>query len=120
VVSSSNPARLQNGSGLRNQVSSIPSTETEDTLGNLQRIIATPLGNDKVIKDNGKKAIPLQKPNEPAEVIDFGGLSLQDFLNRDSVRSKEFFNVQSYSQQSVEECTSFTLPCCVIFAYDFL
>jgi hypothetical protein len=45
------------------------------------------------------------KPKEVEEVIDFGGLSLQDFVAESTRQRQPSTSVHTYSAQSIEECT---------------
>jgi hypothetical protein len=59
---------------------------------------------------NGESDIEPMQPEEVVEDIDFGGLSLQAFVNgegQDPVRSVD---VHSYSAHSIEECMSIPIP----------
>jgi hypothetical protein len=99
-------ARLINGSSLRNELRNPTPDNVPDPLHVLEAIIGAPL---KVKTANGETQGDGQRPAELLEDIDFGGLSLEAFVERDSgIGSTETRDVYSYTVKSIEECTSST------------
>jgi hypothetical protein len=100
-------ARLPNGSSLRNEIRKSPGPEVPHPLQVLQNIMGA---SPRRSIANGSSSTELMQPEELVEDVDFGGLSLQAFVDEkgpDPVRSVD---VHSYSAHSIEECMSFPLP----------
>ena len=93
-------ARLTNGSSLRQSTAAPP--HVDDPLQVLERIVGVTLkGKD----EEEERAESLDRPQELIESIDFGGLSLQDFVRSVgelSTRLEEGARMEEV--QSVEEC----------------
>ncbi|KAK5018470.1 Vacuolar protein sorting-associated protein 52, partial [Cryomyces antarcticus] len=73
--------RLPNGSSLKHQVSSSPPENVADPLRVLESIIGAPRKKDLTTRNSTDGSVSLAKPVEVVEDIDFGGLSLQEFIN---------------------------------------
>lgn len=97
-------ARVPNGSQLRRQIAPTPS-DVPDPLDVLEKIIGRP--PKRIPSDEAEQTqnVVAEKPAEPVEDIEFGGLSLSAFAQ--GSKGPETSNVHNYSAQSVEECTLF-------------
>lgn len=101
-TTSLNSTRLPNGSGLKQQITT-PADFT-NPLKLLEEIVGRPIpGEDEVDGEEGEGQ--LGKPTELVEDIDFGGLSIHDFLededNRDGMGSLDRYDD---TVQSATEC----------------
>ncbi|KIW08757.1 uncharacterized protein PV09_00695 [Verruconis gallopava] len=100
VTSLAPAARQPNGSSLRNEITHPPPDNVPDPLEVLQAIVGKPLSTQA---DNGSTPDRAWRPDELVEDIDFGELSLEDFLKRDAVGTQQTIDVHSYTVQSIEE-----------------
>jgi hypothetical protein len=96
-------ARIPNGGPRRRQTGRVP-PNVPDPVHVLESIMGGPPRNPPVA--NGDDAARTSgKPNEVEDEIDFGGLSLQDFVAVKTAERQQPTSVHTYSAQSVEECT---------------
>ena len=76
-TASLNSPRLPNGSGLKQQIT--PPADLTNPLKLLEELVGRPIPDeDEVPGEEGKDH--LEKPTELVEDVDFGGLSIRDFL----------------------------------------
>lgn len=98
-------ARLPNGSGLRNQLDSSPVSEAQDPLDVLGSILG-PL-RDESSKDNNSEIIAfVARPDDLAQDVDFGGLSLQEFAGLDAKPTESARSDNTISAQTVKDYES--------------
>lgn len=94
-------ARLPNGSGLKQSTAAPP--DVDDPFEVLEKIVGVSLQRSK--EDGNDGASTIQKPDELLDDIDFGTLSLQDFVeSRASNKSSIEVDGEMEDIQSVEEC----------------
>ena len=99
-TTSLNSPRLPNGSGLKQQITLPP--DSPDPLKVLEDIVGKPLhasDGEHEILQNGAR---LERPTELLEEIDFSGLGLQDFLQREE--NEDVSDVLIETTQSADEC----------------
>jgi len=94
-TTSLNSPRLPNGSGLKQQIT--PPGDFTDPLKVLEKVVGKPLTEDRTY-DEGVGA---EKPSELTQDIDFGELSLHDFLLDEDGGG---IYVTDVAEQSTEEC----------------
>lgn len=99
-TTSLNSPRLPNGSGLKQEIT--PPADYTDPLKALEGIVGKPLhasdGEHGILKNGAR----LERPAELVEDIDFSGLGLQDFLQRED--KEDVSDVLINTTQSAEEC----------------
>ncbi|KAI4148269.1 MAG: hypothetical protein LQ340_005154 [Diploschistes diacapsis] len=96
-------ARLPNGSGLKQSTAAPP--DVDDPFEVLEKIVGVSLQRSK--EDGNDGASTIQKPDELLDDIDFGTLSLQDFVeSRASNKSSIEVDGEMEDIQSVEEYES--------------
>jgi hypothetical protein len=96
-------ARIPNGGPRRRQTGGVP-PNVPDPIHVLESIMGGPPRNTPVT--NAEEVAPMSgKPEEAEEHIDFGELSLQDFVAVKTAERQQPTSVHTYSAQSVEECT---------------
>ena len=99
-TTSLNSARLPNGSGLKQQIT--PPADSTDPLKVLEDIVGKPLhasDGEHEILQNGAR---LERPAELVEDIQFSGLGLQDFVQREE--NEDVSVLLTETTQSAEEC----------------
>lgn len=94
-TTSLNSPRLPNGSGLKQQVT--PPVDFVDPLKALEEVIGKPI---REIQDKGE-GVETEKPPSLVQNVQFGVLSLQDFLHNEE---DEDIDGAAEDTQSVEEC----------------
>ena len=99
-TTSLNSARLPNGSGLKQQIT--PPPDSTDPLKVLEEIVGKPLHESDGEHEPSQNGARLERPAELAEDINFSGLGLQDFLQREENEDVSESLVQT--TQSAEEC----------------
>lgn len=101
-------ARISRESSLKNQLSQSPTPDTIDPLQALSSILGVSLKepNIAVNEVNDGESDVQEKPSQLVEDIDFGDLSLQDFIERNAPRHAH--RDRKYSLPPVEECMSFS------------
>jgi hypothetical protein len=95
-------SRPLNGSTLRQSVTNAPDGAA-DPLGVLQKIIGTPLKSRGAERPYNPSGSPV--PSQIVEDVDFGDLSLQEFVRLNDEPPTTRNIVHAYSALSVEECT---------------
>lgn len=90
------------GSGLRNQLDAKPGEDVSDPLKALEDIVGKAL-HDLQNTTSSPKSKEVEAPGDLVADIDFGGLSLQDFVAENNVISTSS-DVPTYVEQSVDEC----------------
>ena len=94
-------ARLTNGSSLRQ--STVVPPNVDDPVDVLEKIVGVPLEREG--GDDGEEQEATERPNELLEDIEFGGLSLQAFVQTSpATKPEEGKSKELESVQSVEEC----------------
>ena len=89
---------------MKNQLAQSPSEDTVDPLAALGTILGVTLKEPEITveaKDKDEEDTPV-KPTELAENINFGSLSLEDFIEQNAPHHARRAHV--YSLPSVEEC----------------
>ncbi|KAF2837222.1 Sac2 family protein [Patellaria atrata CBS 101060] len=94
--------RIPNGSGLRQQIARTPPSGIQDPSKVLEDIFGKP-PRKGYQDDSSDKKVETEKPSELVEDIDFDGLSLEAFAERQDTQSRVTAIVHNYSAQSVEE-----------------
>lgn len=103
VTNLSTTPRQTNGSSLRNELRNPTPDNVPDPLHVLEGIIGTPTRAKDL---NGHTEGQPLKPDQIVVDIDFNGLSLEDFAKRhDGSETNGAPDVDSYTVQSIEECT---------------
>lgn len=112
-------ARIPNGSGperRRQGTGGAPPPNIPHPLQVLAHILGGPPRKPVAPSGDAATAIP-KRPDEVVGEIDFGGLSLQEFVTADTdIRHSS--PVHTYSAQSVEECTCSAIPRRLSIAHD--
>jgi vacuolar protein sorting-associated protein 52 len=88
--------------GSRNQINNLPPPDVPDPLKVLQQIVGAPPKDQS--PTNGQ-VDSVEKPPELVEDIDFGGLSLQAFAEKEQGSTRRKSAVHTQNTQSIEECT---------------
>ena len=101
TTSLSSSARLPNGGPRRRPTGG---ANVPDPVHVLESIMGGP-PRRLVTANGGMEGHTQAKPEEVEEDIDFGGLSLQDFVVESTRQRQPSTSVHTYSAQSVEECT---------------
>ena len=101
-----NSPRLPNGSGLKQQI--IPPADFTNPLKLLEEIVGRPIydeGEEHGEEHGEERGFQLEKPAELVEDVDFGGRSMQDFLNGEDDRH-DIGSLDYYGDiaQSAMEC----------------
>ena len=91
---------MPNGSGLKQEIT--PPTDSIDPLKVLEDIIGKPLHASDGEHESLQNGACLGRPGELVEDIDFSGLGLQDFLEREE--NEDVSDVLIETTQSAEEC----------------
>jgi hypothetical protein len=104
-------ARIPNGAGRRRPPGGAP-PNVPDPIQVLEQIMGGPPRKPVVSRGDQFGAIP-GKPDQVEVNIDFGELSLQDFVAQAAAEKRQSSPVHTYSAQSVEECTFYILPSCL-------
>ena len=99
-TTSLNSPRLPNGSGLKQEIT--PPADSIDPLKVLEDIVGKPLHASDGENEDLRNGARLERPGELVEDIDFGGLGLQDFLEREE--NEDVSDVLIETTQSAEEC----------------
>lgn len=96
-------ARIPNGSALKQQFA--PPVDVPDPLDVLQEVVGLSLEKNHSIKRSAEDGEQLGRPGEFGADFDFGGLSLQEFVDG-VVRGSNDFQSRDHKDciQSVEEC----------------
>ena len=92
-------ARVPAGSSLRNEIRN----PTPDNVADPLEVLSSILG--KPVKPKSTDGETQRPESELIADIDFGGLSLQDFVKRGDVQQDKAPDVHSYTVRSIEECT---------------
>ena len=93
-------ARALNASTLRQQIT--PPPYVEDPLEVLKKIVGPSLPRDDVSDDEDGGA---SRPDELVEDLDFGGLSLEEFVDREEAMQQTWeIELGIQNAQSAEEC----------------
>ena len=95
-------ARIPNGRR-RVEPGGAPPPDVPHPLHVLEAILGGPPRKPVAAKGDASKGAP--RPEELVDEIDFGGLSLHDFVAADAPEARHSSPVHTYSAQSVEECT---------------
>lgn len=101
-TSLANAGRPPNGAPRRRPTGAY--TNSPDPLHVLESIMGGPSRKPIIANGGAKDAIP-QKPHAVDSDIDFGELSLHDFVVEEAPEPRQYKPVHTYSAQSVEECT---------------
>jgi hypothetical protein len=118
TTSLSSTPRRPNGAHRQPSVRGRPPPNVADPLQVLENILGGP--PRRPIKRGGDVGTIPTKPDEIVEEIDFGALSLQEFATAEVPQRWREESVHTYSEQSVEECTSLYhihFPLCVKLAH---
>lgn len=106
-------AQIPNGAGRRRVgPGGAPPPDVPHPLQVLEAILGGPPRKPTVAKEDDDTAVR-RRPEEVVDEIDFGGLSLHDFVAADTPDARHSSPVHTYSAQSVEECTCFANPPCL-------
>ena len=97
-------ARVPRESSLKNQLAQSPSEDTVDPLEALGTILGVSLKEPEVTIEAADEEAEdvLTKPNVLTESIEFGSLSLQDFIEQNAPHHAR--RAPTYSLPSVDEC----------------
>lgn len=101
-----NVPTIAKSSTLRNQLDAAPSDDVSDPLKALEAIVGKALSD---LRSNFQDEIQhgnVDRPSQLIENIDFGGLSLNDFVDNDPIAQNHRV-VSTYVGQSVDECMCF-------------
>lgn len=90
-------ARLPNGSGLRR--STVPPPDTKDALLILEDVLGVTFN-----KQDGKNIEEAEKPARLEEEVNFGGLSLEDYIQLHDEEEAVAATVETLDFRNVEEC----------------
>ena len=104
TTSLSSTARIPNGARRQPSVRGRAPPNVADPLRVLESILGGP--PRRPIKREGDVGTIPAKPDEVVQDIDFGGLSLHEFATAEAPRRRREDSVNTYREQSVEECTS--------------
>lgn len=102
VTNLHNAPRLPHGSSLRNEIRNPTPDNVADPLEVLSDILGRPL---KPKTTNGEAQDGPQAPELIAN-IDFGDLSLEEFVKQGDKEQDQIPDVHSYTVRSIEECMS--------------
>ena len=101
-TTSVNSQRLPNGSALKHEVT--PPADFSDPLEVLERIIGRQLPQQVAPIEHENEQKQVEKPPELVADVDFGGLSLTDFVGSEEIESKTPEIASQMTAQTVEEC----------------
>lgn len=121
VSNASLPAtgRFPSGSGLRNEINNIPPPNVQDPLEALEDILGIHLIDDEPSNLENEIETFAEKPSDLVEDIEFGTLSLEEYMELSLVPTLQTSSTATHSQKSIEECMSLLLlPHAFLFAYD--